>query len=69
MTKTRIKFDVHMQHLKKQFHKNGMQLMKFDLFTIAKATSLLPVFGIFEFHSTAICIKSSLLQCIAFRAN
>jgi len=53
-----------MQHLKKQFHKKGMQLMIFDLFTIAKATSLLPVFGIFKFHSTTIYIRTSLLQCI-----
>jgi len=51
----------------KQFHKKGMQLMTFDLFTLAKTTSLLPVFGILKFHSTAIYSSSSLLQCVACR--
>jgi len=41
-----------------------MQLMTFDLFIIAKATSLLSVFGIFEFHSTAIYIRPSLLHSL-----
>jgi len=38
-----------------------MQLITFDLFTIAKATSLLPVFGILKFDSTAIVTLGPIL--------
>jgi len=56
MTKNGIEFLMYTSHAtpQKQFLKKGMQLMTFDRFTIAKATSLLLVFGIFKFHSTAI---------------
>jgi len=41
-----------------------MQMMTFDLFTIAKATSLLSAFGLLKFHSTVIYIRSSLLHML-----